>query len=237
MVGRCRVCFELFTPSIKRKCHYCSTRLCDQCFSSQLSFLINTRDYEFGRSALIDGIPCPHKGRCKALISWQDFYYFCPDDIKLIDDIMLRKVLPTLNGYVECKTCTSAFFVSMKCKRRNKEFECSACLIRCVWCKGPKHANELHCPVKKAINNADWWHNWYIKLNPWIKLCPNCKSPIQKNGGCNHMQCGICRHHFCWVCLAPGASMHNHTSIYTDFLIGSIVMSISCVATIYFLSK
>jgi IBR domain, a half RING-finger domain/Ariadne domain len=34
-----------------------------------------------------------------------------------------------------------------------------------------------------------------------IRLCPRCKIPIEKNGGCAHMQCK-CGHHFCWLCMA-----------------------------------
>lgn len=31
--------------------------------------------------------------------------------------------------------------------------------------------------------------------------CPQCKIPIEKDGGCNHMKCSQCRSDFCYLCL------------------------------------
>jgi hypothetical protein len=31
--------------------------------------------------------------------------------------------------------------------------------------------------------------------------CPNCSSPIMKDGGCNHVKCTKCRIEFCWACM------------------------------------
>lgn len=39
----------------------------------------------------------------------------------------------------------------------------------------------------------------YISAN--TKDCPKCHVCIEKNGGCNHMQCFNCKHDFCWMCL------------------------------------
>jgi len=33
------------------------------------------------------------------------------------------------------------------------------------------------------------------------KPCPNCKSPIFREDGCNHITCYKCEHEFCWMCL------------------------------------
>ena len=34
-----------------------------------------------------------------------------------------------------------------------------------------------------------------------LPQCPKCNICIEKNGGCNHMQCYHCKHDFCWMCL------------------------------------
>eukprot|EP00494_Astrolonche_serrata_P027227 UN27490 len=35
------------------------------------------------------------------------------------------------------------------------------------------------------------------------KPCPKCEHPWEKNGGCKHMHCYNCGHHYCWDCLLP----------------------------------
>ncbi|XP_043925839.1 E3 ubiquitin-protein ligase RNF14-like [Protopterus annectens] len=48
---------------------------------------------------------------------------------------------------------------------------------------------------------AQWYQN-----EKWVtenaKRCPNCRSPAQKDGGCNIMTCSRCGSFFCWMCLA-----------------------------------
>jgi hypothetical protein len=46
--------------------------------------------------------------------------------------------------------------------------------------------------------------------------CPNCKAKYTKDGGCNHMKCVKCKHHFCHVCLAnltPLRNPYNHFGV------------------------
>lgn len=38
--------------------------------------------------------------------------------------------------------------------------------------------------------------------NDFIKCCPTCSVPIEKDEGCAQMMCKRCKHVFCWYCLA-----------------------------------
>lgn len=86
--------------------------------------------------------------------------------------------------------------------------QCDCSLIWCFGCKLEGHypatceaiewynkQNNRSTRVTAEDNLATL--NW---LNKFTQDCPACKSPIEKNGGCNHMTCRTCGGHFCWVC-------------------------------------
>lgn len=74
---------------------------------------------------------------------------------------------------------------------------------------------EPHDPLS-CENYKDWLFQINTKQerfeNLGLKRCPNCGKNIEKNGGCNYMQC-YCGHGFCWDCLNP----HNHFDHRCDF--------------------
>ncbi|EFA74627.1 ARIADNE-like protein [Heterostelium album PN500] len=43
------------------------------------------------------------------------------------------------------------------------------------------------------------------------KQCPKCSVSVEKNGGCNHMNCRQCQYEWCWVCLR---SWKGHNDFY-----------------------
>ena len=73
----------------------------------------------------------------------------------------------------------------------------------------------LNCDMIKRWNqkNVDEGENanWIIANT---KACPKCKKQIEKNQGCNHMTCSMCRHEFCWICLAAWSTHGEKTGGY-----------------------
>lgn len=94
---------------------------------------------------------------------------------------------------------------------------------RKVQCKcGDYHYWKLCCPNWHAPLPCLLWQEWLnhrelgkydeglILMGENTKLCPLCRRPIERNGGCLQMECLICHCQFCWEC---GESW-NHTNFY-----------------------
>ena len=80
---------------------------------------------------------------------------------------------------------------------------CSCSQLFCFRC-----GEEAHDPC-----SCDHLKEWFLKCSNesetanWIlantKKCPVCQTRIEKNQGCNHMNCKLCKHEFCWICMGP----------------------------------
>ncbi|CAF0910445.1 unnamed protein product [Adineta steineri] len=81
-----------------------------------------------------------------------------------------------------------------------------------VICPEPMCDTELNKEIIQsafhAFGNQPLWEdyvsrsNWHGKSNQWIKKfsvrCPDCRVPIEKNGGCDRMTCTQCLLCFSW---------------------------------------
>lgn len=53
--------------------------------------------------------------------------------------------------------------------------------------------------------------NWILANT---KKCPKCNCRIEKNQGCNHMSCKMCRFEFCWICMGDWSEHGQNTGGY-----------------------
>ncbi|XP_029828626.2 ankyrin repeat and IBR domain-containing protein 1 isoform X1 [Ixodes scapularis] len=103
------------------------------------------------------------------------------------------------NGHYFCWECRGGAHAPCSCdlwkQWRTKVAEVKPEELESAWCHTEDAANSL----------------WMVTNS---KPCPSCKSPIQKNEGCNHLKCYKCKHDFCWVCLDPWRKHNSATGGY-----------------------
>ncbi|XP_022081037.1 E3 ubiquitin-protein ligase ARIH2-like isoform X2 [Acanthaster planci] len=85
---------------------------------------------------------------------------------------------------------------------KSKRVECTQC--KTSWCFNC--CNNYHAPadcdiIKKWLTKCADDSETANYISAHTKDCPVCNICIEKNGGCNHMQCSKCLHNFCWMCL------------------------------------
>lgn len=78
---------------------------------------------------------------------------------------------------------------------------------------------ESHTPCSCAqlaewmtkCSNESETANWILANT---KKCPNCNTRIEKNQGCNHINCGQCKYEFCWICMGKWSDHGQVTGGY-----------------------
>lgn len=79
---------------------------------------------------------------------------------------------------------------------------CSECFVGiCTTCNVEAHDGQT-CAEYKGLDPVEGdklFQEWKEKAG--VKACPTCGTSIEKNGGCNHMECRNCKSHICWVCM------------------------------------
>ncbi|KAK9723182.1 Ariadne domain [Popillia japonica] len=95
-----------------------------------------------------------------------------------------------------------------------KRAVCSQCKTAfCFKCGMDYHAPTDCQIIKKWLTKCADDSETANYISAHTKDCPKCNICIEKNGGCNHMQCYHCKHDFCWMCLGDWKS---HGSEYYE---------------------
>ncbi|KAM4654563.1 E3 ubiquitin-protein ligase ARIH2 isoform 2-T4 [Amazona ochrocephala] len=83
-----------------------------------------------------------------------------------------------------------------------RRVQCSRCNeVFCFKCRQMYHAPTDCATIRKWLTKCADDSETANYISAHTKDCPKCNICIEKNGGCNHMQCSKCKHDFCWMCL------------------------------------
>ncbi|KAL1600646.1 hypothetical protein SLS60_007034 [Paraconiothyrium brasiliense] len=124
------------------------------------------------------------------------------------------KQRPDLFHYCPTPDCDHIYRCTISSGADRPTHTCSNCLeLVCTSC----HA--LHgrytCAEYKDIQSGGYEALEKLKKELNIKDCPKCSTPMEKTEGCNHMTCGGCKAHICWVCMgvfSTGPQCYDHMS-------------------------
>ena len=145
-------------------------------------------------------IKCPEP-ECKNKLNHDDIMLIATDDIKEIYEKYLLE--NTLSKDKNCKFCPKPDCgMAMYSTGENPMLICPKCNIKfCFDCNTSEWHTGITCKNyqkwKKDNSQSDNKFNEFLKRKK-VKKCPKCKVNIEKNGGCNHMHCSNCDHHFQW---------------------------------------
>jgi hypothetical protein len=186
----CSVCWTEADSSVRVKCGHV---YCQDCFENSCAALSTS-----GANSLF--LCHGDEGRCNKAISLEDLHANLPS--VAFEDLLERSFMSTVQGTPNklhfCPTPDCGYIY--RTTKSAGTHTCSNCLQRtCSLCHEP-HV-EMTCAEYKDIKSGGYAAFEKLKKEVGIKDCPECKTPLEKISGCNHITCVGCKAHICWVCM------------------------------------
>ncbi|XP_032146532.1 E3 ubiquitin-protein ligase ARIH2 [Sapajus apella] len=155
--------------------HWQVSEILDRYKSNSAQLLVEARVQPNPSKQVSTSHPCPH---CFPLVCSQSHYQLqlCPG----ADCPMVIRVQEPRARRVQCNRCNEVF---------------------CFKCRQMYHAPTDCATIRKWLTKCADDSETANYISAHTKDCPKCNICIEKNGGCNHMQCSKCKHDFCWMCL------------------------------------
>ncbi|XP_036979070.1 E3 ubiquitin-protein ligase parkin [Acanthopagrus latus] len=154
---------------------------CDESLIKELHHFRILGDEQYGRYLqygaeecllMTGGLMCPSPGCGAGLVP--------PDDSRRVEcDRQLGC------GFVFCRDC-------------REDYHQGACPTELAPPTGG--ASQSFVVDEEASLRGRWDRASLLLLQESTKRCPQCSVPVERNGGCMHMQCPLCKAEWCWLC-------------------------------------
>lgn len=179
----------------------CGHYFCRDCYKS---YLQNT----IGDGASCTLVHCPEH-QCKETVTKSIVHFFVDsNEAQRFDHFFLRNFIEKSKNMKYCP--------APRCERVAigsgiTTIHCDCGYPFCFRCGEEAHdpcsCQQLAEWQAKCMNESET-ANWILANT---KKCPNCNTRIEKNQGCNHMNCRVCKFEFCWICMG-GWAEHGQTT-------------------------
>ncbi|XP_048779394.2 uncharacterized protein LOC125682846 [Ostrea edulis] len=191
----CGICFCEIEESDIYRLESCGHPYCRDCVKMNIESVIRNKEFP---------LKCFHD-KCDMLWAWKDFVNMTKSGFCSLQNILNSSLSSFVVGnkdkvrYCITPDCPMVYKVSDVGGR----IVCDVCRTSmCSKCHVEYHSG-ISCVMYQMENSND-----ETGLQKWMRqdpnnrrLCPNCFAGIEKNGGCQHMECRDCKSHICWICM------------------------------------
>ncbi|XP_056015289.1 uncharacterized protein LOC125676304 isoform X2 [Ostrea edulis] len=198
----CGICFCEIEESDIYRLESCGHPYCRDCIKMNIESAIRNKEFP---------LKCFHD-KCDVLWAWKDFVNMTKSGFCSLQNILNSSLSCFVMGnkdkvrYCIMPDCPMVYKVSDVGGR----IVCDVCRTSmCSKCHVEYH-NGISCVMYQMENSND-----ETGLKKWMhqdpnnrRLCPNCFAGIEKNGGCQHMECRDCKSHICWICMKFFSTSH-----------------------------
>ncbi|KAG9391716.1 IBR domain [Carpediemonas membranifera] len=199
---RCPVCWSPFddeTPALTLPCGHST---CADCFIQHIR--VQAGDGTLGEAV------CPGY-ECVAPIPPVVAMATLPDDLKASYIAMITRTRVLVDPKAIICPGPDCALTVRKSRFTVVDAKCDCGHLFCTKC-----LREAHRPCScyrvsewEKMDQSDEGTKRWLQIHS--KKCPRCGTMIEKDRGCNHMTCKLCRHEFCWMCQRP---WELHTDFY-----------------------
>ncbi|EYB91397.1 hypothetical protein Y032_0206g1971 [Ancylostoma ceylanicum] len=184
----CSVCLdEHNTYLFDLGCHH---MVCRQCFVECLAIALKEAQFVF-RPPFGYTITCPHPGCDRCVTDVHHFRVLGDESYEKYQKIATEKLVAMDDQGVFCPypDCNASFFWEVE--DDDGIISCPECLrLFCRLCKSANCVCGIDDPTTTTIKAT-------------TKKCPGCGANTERNEGCAHIHCIVCKMDWCFVCVAP----------------------------------
>ncbi|KAF8838971.1 hypothetical protein BDN67DRAFT_970780 [Paxillus ammoniavirescens] len=189
----CGICLDDFPEDDAVRIDSCGHDLCRDCARGHVCAKIDERRFPVLCPVCMADHTNPNPGTISGLLV--ELLGVSEKQYKTWEEMEMAQ----FSVLVNCRKCQNSAFIDRDDLEATNELRCPVLGCDHMWCRKCQQSIDSNGPTHSCDGASELDH--LMKEQGW-KYCPNCKTPIQKQDGCDHMVCIApgCNTQFCYLC-------------------------------------